>query len=175
MILVAQRNFLSVCRISDAQFVVLVRRLRVPMETRSAASTSVAPIAAHHVTLLGKDGRRRKVSKTSRLYLGTDGDWEEFVCIPVHRVVLMAKCEYFNEFLRAACLNNPLGRAAVVIKEHAGSADDVRAIMAAVECVYTDKLPMFFTGGGEVEGIGSAPSSLQKQMQLRVMTLKVCS
>lgn len=95
------------------------------------------------------------------------GDWEEVLCIPVHKVVLMAKCAYFNTLLCTA-----IGKSSTaVITEHAGSREEVQSIVAAAECVYTGKMPLCYATISAC-GEGSC-AKISSQVQKHIKTLEV--
>lgn len=110
-------------------------------------------------------GRKRKSDNSQPS--AEDPNWERVLSIPVHRVVFMAKCEYFSVLLRTALGDS----STAVIKEYAGSREEVQAIMAAAECVYTGKIPLQHTA--EVEYDGDDCIEITSRMQKHIMELLV--
>lgn len=152
-------------RVSDAQLVILLPRKPATAGTGSVSSArpSAAPSAKPKTS---GAGRKRKPD-SSQPCDAEDSNWEHVLSIPVHRVVLMAKCVYFSTLLRTA-----LGSSSTTtITEHACSGEEVQAIKAAAECVYTDKLPLLATvGEGAADGEDIAKCS---QAQMHILTLVV--
>lgn len=63
----------------------------------------------------------------------------EMVSIPAHKLVLMAKSTYFKTRLNTAVGDG----APPVLREHADSVDELLAMEAVVEFMYTEKLPAY--------------------------------
>lgn len=112
-------------------------------------------------------GRKRKASAQPDAEMeGEEGD-ESAVCIPAHRLVLMAKSTYFN-----TRLNTAVGAGTTsVIREHASSMDEVRAMEAVVEFMYTDILPLLSSSGG-APSVRDGESSMS-DLQRLLLTLAV--
>lgn len=117
--------------------------------------------------MTSSDSRKRKApdcldSDASEV----DKDWEQVISIPIHRVILMSRCAYYRTLLMTS-----LGRnSTTVIREYAGSREEVLAIISAAYCVYTGKMPLC---ASEVEVGGMRDVENASAMQKNVMTLVV--
>lgn len=69
--------------------------------------------------------------------------------MPAHKLVLMAKSTYFNTRLSTVVGENSLSSR---ITEVAGSVDEIRAMEAVVEFMYTDQLSTYCTQNLEPDG-----------------------
>lgn len=79
----------------------------------------------------------------------------------------MAKCAYFSTLLRTAVGHS----SATVITEYAESREDVQAILAAAECVYTDLMPVSNAMNADWDGGGCVETTTQ--LQRHIMALEV--
>lgn len=139
----------------------------MPAGTESQASTSAGLSAAPMAKKKAPGSARKRKIDNSQPACAADPNWEQVLSIPVHRVVFMAKCEYFSVLLRTALGDS----STAVIKEYAGSREEVQAIMAAAECVYTGKIPLQHTT--EVEYDGDDCIEITSRMQKHIMELLV--
>lgn len=159
-------------RVSDAKLEILLFQSRSPMGTRSGASKSAgtgSAAAAADEAIQGSTKRQKTHSQNI-------GEWEECMHIPVHTVVLMAKSAHFNKLLHAALLSpcGSLTRPAVFLTEHAESMEEVQAILAAAECMYTGKMPVLCIGGEVLFGNGCNRASAQLRMHVKTLKVRSC-
>lgn len=142
--------------------------MQASKKTGLAASTSAGPAAALRTKASSTVKHHWAATFPALTPIETDGgDWQQVLCVPVHRVVFMAKCAYFSTLLRTAVGHS----SAVVITEYAGSREDVQAILAAAECVYTDKMPVSNAMDADCDGEGCL--EISTQLQKNIMALEV--
>lgn len=89
------------------------------------------------------------------------------VCIPAHKLILRAKSSYMSTRLSTAIGDNTTA----VIREHADSMKQLRAMEAVLEFMYTDLLP------GHAERVGgvSLVSNSTYMQKLLLMLLVSCN
>lgn len=91
---------------------------------------------------------------------------EATICIPAHRVVLMAKSDYFSRRLCTAVGEIPTG----TVKEHAASLDELHAMEGVLEFMYTDQLPLLCTQDKDsANGSSGGSITLFKRQLLTLM------
>ncbi|MEW5314381.1 MAG: hypothetical protein WDW38_005887 [Sanguina aurantia] len=115
---------------------------------------------------------KRKASSLDETDEGSDGTI--ILSMPAHKLVLMAKSVYFHTRLSTAVGDSTTA----TIREHAGSLQELHAMAAVVEFMYTDKLPSTSIGrwdlapGTDISSGGSSSSDLALTQRL-VITLTV--
>lgn len=162
--------------LSDTRLVLLLPS-RKPTSASSSTGSSSAAVADHPSPTLSPQntlskccvstGGVKAISSSSKRKAGAldsvDKEVEEqgtVVSIPAHKLVLMAKSVYFHTRLSTALGNTTT----CVVREHAASLDELNAMEAVVEFMYTDKLPLFCTSirGLECWTPGGAASQTQR-------------
>lgn len=69
------------------------------------------------------------------------------ISMPAHKMILMAKSVYFHTRLSTALGNTTTS----VVREHAASMEELCAMKAVLEFMYTEQLPLFCTSTEEIQ------------------------
>lgn len=143
--------------------------------TTTASPAVVSPLVvadSPNAASPGSSSNKRKASSLDETDEGSDGTI--ILSMPAHKLVLMAKSVYFHTRLSTAVGDSTTA----TIREHAGSLQELHAMAAVVEFMYTDKLPSTSIGrwdlapGTDISSGGSSSSDLALTQRL-VITLTV--
>lgn len=166
-------------RFSDTRLLLLFARTNAPgtagPSSSAAPATAATPSVNKSPTQKAASGKKRKAATTQ-----ADGALKELkeeeagldmtdvvLSITAHRLILEAQSAYFLTRLSTAVGSAP----ATVIREYANSLEEVPAMEAVLEFMYTEKLSRYSSEGVTPTGVAVAGVS---QLQRLLLMLKVC-